>query len=74
MCITVQCCILRTVRKIEDMFIHSQKEEQMMKKCKRIIAVLAIIALIMGLSGCFKEGPMERAGKKVDKVVDDIKK
>jgi outer membrane lipoprotein-sorting protein len=56
------------------MFIHSQKEAQMMKNGKRIIAVLAIIALIVGLSGCAKEGPMERAGKKVDKVVEDIKK
>ena len=45
-----------------------------MKKCKRIIAVLAIITLIMGLSCCAKEGPMERAGKKIDKAVDDIKK
>jgi predicted small lipoprotein YifL len=45
-----------------------------MKNSKSIIAWLAIIALIVGLSGCTKEGPMERAGKKVDKVVEDIKK
>jgi len=45
----------------------------MMKNCKGIIAVLAIIALIVGLSGC-KEGPMESAGKKVDKAVEDVKK
>jgi hypothetical protein len=45
----------------------------MMKNCKSIIAVLAIIALIVGLAGC-KEGPFERAGKKVDKTVEDIKK
>jgi hypothetical protein len=45
----------------------------MMKNCKSIIAVLAIIALIVGLSGC-KEGPLEHAGKKVDKAVEDIKK
>jgi predicted small lipoprotein YifL len=56
------------------MFIHSQKEIQMMKNYKSIIAVLAMIALIVGLSGCAKEGPMEKAGKKVDKVVEDIKK
>ncbi|MGC9976070.1 MAG: hypothetical protein ABSC57_05060, partial [Syntrophales bacterium] len=37
----------------------------MMKNGKRIIALLAMIALIVGLSGCAKEGPMERAGKKV---------
>jgi hypothetical protein len=56
------------------MFTHSQKEVQMMKRCKGIIAVLAMIALIVGLSGCQKEGPMEKAGKKVDKAIEDIKK
>jgi hypothetical protein len=55
-------------------FTHSQKEVLMMKKCKSIIAVLAMIALIVGLSGCEKEGPMEKAGKKVDKAIEDIKK
>ena len=46
----------------------------MKKYAKSIIAVLAMIALILVLSGCAKEGPMEKAGKKVDKVVEDIKK
>ena len=45
----------------------------MMKYCKRIIAALAIIALITGLFAC-NEGPLERAGKKVDKAVEDVKK
>jgi predicted small lipoprotein YifL len=62
------------VSEIQGMFINSQKEIQMMKKGKSIIAVLAMIALIVGLSGCAKEGPMERAGKKVDKAVEDIRK
>jgi hypothetical protein len=47
-----------------------------MRKSKRTIALVAIIALIaasIGLWGC-KEGPLERAGKKVDKAVEDIKK
>ena len=44
----------------------------MMKSGKRIVAVLAIIALIVMLS-CCHEGPFERAGKKVDKTVEDIK-
>jgi hypothetical protein len=61
------------VSKIEGMFIHSRKEIQMIKNVKKIIAVLLMIALIVGLSGC-KEGPFERAGKKVDKAVDDITK
>ncbi len=46
----------------------------MMKIGKSIIAALAMIALIAGLSSCEKEGPMEKAGKKVDKAVEDIKK
>ena len=45
----------------------------MMKYCKSIIAVLAIVALIAGLTSC-NEGPLEKAGKKVDKAVEDIKK
>jgi len=55
-------------------FIHSQKEVQIMKKSKSLIAVLAMIALLVGLSGCEKEGPLEKAGKKVDKAVEDVKK
>lgn len=46
----------------------------MRKNVKSIITVLAMIALIVGLLGCPKEGPMERTGKKVDKAVEDIKK
>jgi hypothetical protein len=52
----------------------SQKEEHMKKHGKSIIALVAMVALIVGLSGCAKEGPMEKAGKKVDKAVEDIKK
>ena len=47
---------------------------QMMKSGKSIIAVLAMIALIAVLSGCPQEDPLERAGKKVDKAIEDIKK
>ena len=46
----------------------------MMESGKSIIAVLAMVALIVVLSGCPKEGPLERAGKKVDKAIEDIKK
>jgi hypothetical protein len=53
---------------------HSHKEAHMMNKGKRFIAVLAVFALIAGLAGCEKEGPMEKAGKKVDKAIEDIKK
>jgi predicted small lipoprotein YifL len=53
---------------------HLQEEAYMKKHGKGIVAVLAMIALIVGLSGCAKEGPLEKAGKKVDKAVEDIKK
>jgi hypothetical protein len=49
------------------------KGDIIMKICKIIIVVLSIIALLVVLSSC-QEGPFERAGKKVDKTVDDIKK
>ncbi len=45
----------------------------MIKNVKSVFATLAIIVLIVGLLGC-QEGPVERAGKKIDKVVEDIKK
>ena len=56
------------------MLINSQKEAHMKKHGKSIIAFVAMVALIVGLSGCAKEGPLEKAGKKVDKAVEDIKK
>ena len=38
---------------------------------KSVIAALAMSAVVVGLSGCEnREGPAERAGKQVDKVVD----
>jgi hypothetical protein len=55
-------------------FTLLQKEARMKKHGKRFIALLSMIVLIVGLSGCAKEGPMEKAGKKVDKAVEDIKK
>jgi hypothetical protein len=45
----------------------------MLKKVKNVFAMLAIVVMIVGLLGC-QEGPVERAGKKVDKVVEDVKK
>lgn len=46
----------------------------MKKFVQGIITALMIIVMMVGLLGCNKEGPMERAGKKVDKAVEDIKK
>jgi hypothetical protein len=39
---------------------------------KSIVAAFAAAVLIAGLCGC-KEGPVERAGKQVDKTVDKVK-
>lgn len=41
----------------------------MMKKSMSAVAPLAMAVLLMGLSGC-QEGPLERAGKKIDKTVE----
>lgn len=43
----------------------------MMKSRKSIAAALAMAMLVVGLCGC-KEGPVERAGKQVDKAVDKV--
>ncbi|MHB9096470.1 MAG: hypothetical protein ACYC5X_01455 [Syntrophales bacterium] len=34
------------------------------------VTALMIIVLSVGLSGCTKEGPIEKAGKKVDKAIE----
>ncbi len=42
----------------------------MIKISKNIIAALVVSLLLMGISGCKKEGPLERAGKSIDKTVE----
>lgn len=45
-----------------------------MKKFGRsMVAVAAVCVLVVGLTGCKKEGPGERAGKELDKAGDRIK-
>jgi hypothetical protein len=41
----------------------------MMKIWKSVISALAMSLLLVGMYGCH-EGPAERAGKKIDKTVD----
>ena len=42
-----------------------------MKKIGRsVVAALALSVLIAGVSGCKKEGPMERTGKEIDKAAE----
>jgi uncharacterized protein YjbJ (UPF0337 family) len=44
---------------------------------QRMIRVLGIVLLLMGVAfvgvGCEREGPVEKAGKKVDQAVEDAK-
>jgi len=54
--------------------LQTERRIPMKKFVQSIIIALMIIVLMAWLSCCTKEGPMERAGKKVDKAVEDIKK
>lgn len=42
----------------------------MMTIGKNAIAALVVVLLIAGLSGCKKEGPMERTGREIDKAAE----
>ena len=42
----------------------------MKKFVQSVITALMMIVLMVGLSGCTKEGPVEKAGKKIDKTIE----
>jgi hypothetical protein len=42
----------------------------MKKFVRSVIAVLIMIVLMVGPFGCTKEGPAEKAGKKIDKAME----
>ncbi|MCK9391113.1 MAG: hypothetical protein M0Q01_06055 [Syntrophales bacterium] len=42
----------------------------MKKFVHSIVTALMVIVLMVGISGCTKEGPAEKAGKKIDKTVE----
>jgi predicted small lipoprotein YifL len=42
----------------------------MKKFVQSVISALMMIVLMVGLYGCTKEGPLEKAGKKVDKAIE----
>jgi len=42
----------------------------MKKFAQSVITAMMIIVLAIGLYGCAKEGPIEKAGKKVDKAIE----
>jgi hypothetical protein len=41
-----------------------------MKKFVQSVITALMIVMMVGLSGCTKEGPVEKAGKKVDKAIE----
>ena len=46
-----------------------------MKKLTTMLLIPIVCAFLsLATLGCEKEGPMEKAGKKVDEAVDDAKK
>ena len=46
------------------------KEIQVLKTFRIGITTLALTVLLLGLSGCRRPGPAERAGKKIDQTVE----
>jgi len=63
----------RRVRETRIEETQSRKERHMKRIGKVVIAAMAVGALVVGLAGCKKEGPVERAGKAVDKAGENIK-
>lgn len=49
---------------------QTKRSRFMTKFIRNIIMVLAMGMFIGGLSGCKKEGPMEKAGKEIDKAAE----
>jgi hypothetical protein len=40
---------------------------------RKLVMLMTAILLVGGLFGCEKEGPAEKAGKKMDQVFEDVK-
>ncbi len=40
---------------------------------KKCVVLACLLSLLLPLAACEKEGEMEKAGKKIDKAVDDLK-
>jgi hypothetical protein len=49
---------------------QTERRTPMKKFVQSVITVLMMIILMFGLSGCTKEGPVEKAGKKIDKAIE----
>jgi len=44
----------------------------MIKITRGIVALLMLSTLVMGMLGCKKEGPAERAGKEMDRAAEKV--
>jgi len=42
-----------------------------MKFLKKAVVVICLLALTVSVCGCSEEGPMEKAGKKMDQAAQD---
>lgn len=40
---------------------------------KRLVVLVCLLAFLVPLTACENEGPMEKAGKKLDQAADDLK-
>ena len=49
---------------------QTERSMPMKKFIQSVITALMMIVLMVGLSGCTKEGPVEKAGKKIDKTIE----
>jgi hypothetical protein len=49
---------------------QTERSMPMKKLVQSIITALLVIVLSVGLSGCTKEGPAEKAGKQIDKAIE----
>jgi len=45
-----------------------------MSLLNKLVIIFFVAAMTVGIYGCKKEGPAERAGKKIDKAIEDAKK
>ncbi|MBI4849129.1 MAG: hypothetical protein HY808_11240 [Nitrospirae bacterium] len=45
-----------------------------MSLINKILMIVIAASLLTGAYACKKEGPLERAGKKIDKAAEDVKK
>lgn len=46
----------------------------MMKMSRGVVAALVLGSIVVGISGCKKEGPAERAGKEIDMSAEKVGK